>query len=117
VRKEGGCLVNRAKIPTVSSILSPPYGPSNINKVLYPHNKRWLGVEFLTVAQAHVVSFQFSMNLNHKQCSNTIAALTKITRRITMHKTQEVILGKPFSNKGKTQQPFTILPREDTLTP
>jgi hypothetical protein len=30
-----------------------------------------------------------------------------------MHKTQEVILGKPFSNKGKTQQPFTILPREE----
>jgi hypothetical protein len=70
-------------------------------------------VEFLMIAQAHVVSFQFSMNLNHKQCSNTIAAVTKITRRITMHKTQEVILGKPFSTKGKTQQPFTILPREE----
>jgi hypothetical protein len=33
-----------------------------------------------------------------------------------MHKTQEVILGKPFSNKGKTQQPFAILPREETLS-
>jgi hypothetical protein len=33
-----------------------------------------------------------------------------------MHKTQEVILGKPFSNNGKTQQPFTILPREETLS-
>jgi hypothetical protein len=65
------------------------------------------------IAQAHVVSFQFSMNLNHKQCSNTIAAVTKITRRITMHKTQEVILGKPFSNKGKTQQSFAIESRED----
>ena len=69
-------------------------------------------VEFLTIAQVHVVSFQFSMNLNHKQCSNTIAAVTKITR-ITMHKTQEVILGKPFSTKGKTQQSFAIESRED----
>jgi hypothetical protein len=33
-----------------------------------------------------------------------------------MHKTHEVILGKPFSNKGKTQQPFAILPREETLS-
>jgi hypothetical protein len=33
-----------------------------------------------------------------------------------MHKTQEVILGKPFSNKGKTQQPFAIFPREETLS-
>jgi hypothetical protein len=64
-------------------------------------------------AQEHVVSFQFSMNLNHKQCNNTIAAVTKITRRITMHKTQEVIMGKPFSNKGKTQQSFSIESRED----
>jgi hypothetical protein len=56
------------------------------------------------------------MNLNHKQCSNTIVAITKITRRITMHKTQEVILGKPFSTKGKTQQPFVILPREEPLS-
>jgi hypothetical protein len=30
-----------------------------------------------------------------------------------MHKTQEVILGKPFSNKGKTQQSFAIESRED----
>jgi hypothetical protein len=29
-----------------------------------------------------------------------------------MHKRQAVILGKPFSNKGKTQKPFTIFPRE-----
>jgi hypothetical protein len=70
-------------------------------------------VEFLMVAQAHVVSFQFSMNLNHKQCSNTIVAVTKITRRITMHKTKDVIMGKPFSTKEKTQQPFTIFPREE----
>jgi hypothetical protein len=77
-------------------------------------NPWWLGsVEFLMIAQAHVVSFQFSMNLNHKQCSNTIAAVTKITRRITMHKTKEVILGKSFSNKGKTQQSFAIESRED----
>jgi RNase H-fold protein (predicted Holliday junction resolvase) len=53
------------------------------------------------------------MNLNRKQCSNTIAAVTKITRRITMHKTQEVILGKPFSNKGKTHQSLAIESRED----
>jgi RNase H-fold protein (predicted Holliday junction resolvase) len=55
------------------------------------------------------------MNLNHKQCNKqyTIAAVTKITRRITMHKTQEVILGKPFSIKGKTQQSFAIESRED----
>jgi hypothetical protein len=33
-----------------------------------------------------------------------------------MHKTQEVILGKPFSNKGETQQPFAILPREEPLS-
>jgi hypothetical protein len=33
-----------------------------------------------------------------------------------MHKTQEVILGKPFSTKGKTQQPFAIFPREETLS-
>jgi hypothetical protein len=32
-----------------------------------------------------------------------------------MHKTQEVILGKPFSNKGKTQQPFTIDQEKITL--
>jgi hypothetical protein len=43
------------------------------------------------------------MKLNHKKCNNTIATVTNITRRITMHKTQEVILGKPFSTKGKTQ--------------
>jgi hypothetical protein len=30
-----------------------------------------------------------------------------------MHKTQEVILGKPFSNKGKTQKAFVIELRED----
>jgi hypothetical protein len=54
------------------------------------------------------------MKLNHKQYNNTIASVTKITRRIIMHKAQEVILGKPFSNKGKTQQPFTIFPREET---
>jgi hypothetical protein len=70
-------------------------------------------VEFLTITQAHVVSFQFSMNLNHKQCSNTIVAVTKITRRTTMHKTREVILEKPFSNKGKTQQSFVVESRED----
>ena len=34
-------------------------------------------VEFLMIAQAHVVSFQFSMNLNHKQCSNTIVAVNQ----------------------------------------
>jgi hypothetical protein len=28
-------------------------------------------VEFLMVSQAHVYFFNFSMNLNHKQCSNT----------------------------------------------
>jgi hypothetical protein len=39
--------------------------------------------------------------------------VTKITRKITMHKTQEVILGKPFSIKGKTQQSFVIKSRED----
>ena len=33
-----------------------------------------------------------------------------------MHKTQEVILGKPFSTKRKPQQPFAILPREETLS-
>jgi hypothetical protein len=33
-----------------------------------------------------------------------------------MHKTQEVILGKPFSTKGKTHQPFVIFPREETLS-
>jgi RNase H-fold protein (predicted Holliday junction resolvase) len=70
-------------------------------------------VEFLMNAQAYVVHFQFSMNLNHKQCSNTIVAVTKITRRITMHKTQEIILGKPFSTKGKTQQSFATESRED----
>jgi hypothetical protein len=30
-----------------------------------------------------------------------------------MHKTQEVILGKPSSIKGKTQQSFAIKMRED----
>jgi hypothetical protein len=34
-------------------------------------------LNFLMIAQAHVVSFQFSMNLNHKQCSNTIVAVNK----------------------------------------
>jgi hypothetical protein len=53
-------------------------------------------LNFLAVNQAHAISFKFSMKLNHKQCNNTIAAITKITRRITMHKTQEVVLGKPF---------------------
>ena len=33
-----------------------------------------------------------------------------------MHKIQEVILGKPFLNKGKTQQPFAILPIEEPLS-
>jgi hypothetical protein len=70
-------------------------------------------VEFLMNSQAHVVSFQFSMNLNHKQCNNTIVVVTNIMRRITMHKTYKVIMGKPFSIKGKTQQPFTIFPREE----
>jgi hypothetical protein len=34
-------------------------------------------VEFLMVIQAHVVSFQFSMNLNHKQCNITIVAVNQ----------------------------------------
>jgi hypothetical protein len=43
----------------------------------------------------------------------TSAAITKITRRITMHKNTRSILEKPFSNKGKTQQSFAIFSRED----
>jgi hypothetical protein len=35
------------------------------------------------------------------QLYHTSAAITKITRRITMHKNTRSILGKPFSNKGK----------------
>jgi hypothetical protein len=58
-------------------------------------------VEFLMIAQAHVVSFQFSMNLNHKQCNNTIVAVTKIPRRITMHKNTRSYLGKTLLNQGK----------------
>jgi hypothetical protein len=42
-----------------------------------------------------------------------MVAVTKITRRITMHKKQEVIMGKPFSIKGKTQRSFAIGSRED----
>jgi hypothetical protein len=70
-------------------------------------------VEFLFRAQDNVVYLQFSMNLNHKQCNDTIVAVTKIKRRIFMHKTQEFILGKLFSTKGKTQKPCTIFPKEE----
>jgi hypothetical protein len=56
------------------------------------------------------------MNLNHKQCSNTIAAVTKITRRITMHKTEEVILGKPF-NQGKNPATLYYIAKRRTFTP
>jgi hypothetical protein len=70
------------------------------------------------IAQAHVVSFQFSMDLNHKQCNNTMAVVTKITRRITIRKTQEVMLGKPFSTKGK-KNPATLyyIAKRRTFTP
>jgi hypothetical protein len=47
----------------------------------------------------------------------TSVSITKITRRITMHKNTRSILGKPFSNKGKTQQSFAIFSREDPPTP
>jgi hypothetical protein len=57
------------------------------------------------------------MNLNHKQCNNTIAAVTKITRRITMHKTQEVILGKSFSTNGKNPTTLYYISKRKTFTP
>jgi hypothetical protein len=42
----------------------------------------------------------------------TSVAITKITRRITMHKNTRSILGKLISNNGKTQQSFDIFSRE-----
>jgi hypothetical protein len=47
----------------------------------------------------------------------TSVLITKITRRTTMHKNTRSIMGKPFSNKGKTRQSFAIFLREDPPTP
>jgi hypothetical protein len=64
----------------------------------------------------------WTCSLFHLACTSTInnaaipyisAAITKITRRITIHKNTRSILGKPFSIKGKTQQSFAIFSRED----
>jgi hypothetical protein len=51
----------------------------------------------------------FSIYLNHKKHATTpytSVAITKITRRITMHKNTRNILGNPSTQGKKTQQSF-----------
>jgi hypothetical protein len=55
-----------------------------------------LGLRLTTAATITVVA----VNQDHKKNNHA-------------QKTPENILGKPFSIKGKTQQSFAILPRED----
>jgi hypothetical protein len=78
----------RRTIPIGRDCEMASYKKRLVKRLFVADNQRVRRVEFLMNAQAHVVSFQFNMNLNHKQCNNTIAAVTKITRRISMHKTQ-----------------------------
>jgi hypothetical protein len=68
----------------------------------------------------HEVYFIFSIYLNHKKNAATpftIVAITKITRRNTMHKNTRNILGNPSQQGNKTQQSFVVFSRERPPTP
>jgi hypothetical protein len=52
-------------------------------------------------AQAHVVAFQFSMNLNHKQCSNTIVALNQDHKKKNHAQHTRSYPGKTLLDQGK----------------
>jgi hypothetical protein len=63
-------------------------------------------LNFLMMAQAHVVPFQFSMNLNHKQCSNKIVAVNQDHKKNNHAQNTRSCPGKNLLKQGKN--PATI---------
>jgi len=63
----------------------------------------WNHVEFWWLTHAHVVYFNLACTwiINNATILYTSAAITNITRRITMHKNTRVYLGKTLLNQGK----------------
>jgi hypothetical protein len=72
---------------------------------------------FLTVTQAHVVSFQFSMNLNHKQCNNTIDAINQDHKMNNHAQDTRSYPGKTLLKQGKNPTTlYSIAKRRNSHT-
>jgi hypothetical protein len=72
-------------------------------------------LNFLMVTQAHVVSFQFSMKLNHKQCNNTIAAVNQDHKKNNHAQDTRSYTGKTLLKQGKN--PTTLYNISKRRTP
>jgi hypothetical protein len=68
-------------------------------------------------AQAHVVSFQFSMNLNHKQCSNTIVAVNQDHKKNNHAQDTRNYLGKTLLDQGKNTATLYYIAKRRSFTP
>jgi hypothetical protein len=69
----------------------------------------------LMVTQAHVVSFQFSMNLNHKQCSNTIVVVNQDHKKNNHAQDTRSYAGKTLLKQGKNPATLYYIAKRRTL--